>query len=203
MSLQHRLLLVDDESLVLATTSRGLQAAGYVVRTAQSVHEALGVLAEFRPDLAILDIRMGAQGGFELAQILRDQHRVPFVFLSAYDDPKTVEEAPELGAVGVLVKPIDIPRMTPTIEAAIKRAGDLHRLRNTGQQLEHALDQQRSVSIAIGILMERHRWSRTEAEARFRESARSQRRKMADLAEAIIFAADLLATTSLVGDRRD
>ena len=120
MSKRRSLLLVDDDNLVLATTSRGLQAAGYDTRTAQSVEDALELLADFTPDLALLDIRMGKQGGFELARVLRDRHAIPFVFLSAYDDADTVEEATELGAVGFLVKPVDIPQIAPTIEAALK-----------------------------------------------------------------------------------
>lgn len=197
MSAGRNLLLVDDDSLVLATISRGLESAGYVVRTAQSVCEANDILSAYRPDLALLDIRMGAQGGFDLARILRDKYAIPFVFLSAYDDAETVEEATELGAVGFLVKPVDIPQITPTIEAALKRGSDLARLRSTGRQLEQALDQQRGVSVAIGILMERHRWSRVEAELRLRDTARSQRRKMVDLAESIVFATDVLAASAM------
>lgn len=194
------LLLVDDDNLVLATTSSGLKAAGYIVRTAQTVAEAIELLEDYRPDLALLDIRMGLQGGFDLARVLRDRYAIPFVFLSAYDDQATVEEATELGAVGFLVKPVDFPQITPTIEAALKRASELARLRNTGRQLEQALEQQRGVSVAIGILMERHRWSRTEAELRLRDTARSQRRKMVDLAESIVFAADVLAVSAMGGD---
>lgn len=201
MSKGKSLLLVDDDSLVLATLSRGLESAGYVVRTAQSVDEAIEILGQFRPELAVLDIRMGAQGGFDLARILRDEHAIPFVFLSAYDDPETVEEATELGAVGFLVKPVDIPQVTPTIEAAMKRASELERLRNTGRQLEQALDQQRGVSVAIGILMERHRWSRVEAELRLRDTSRAQRRKMVDVAESIVFATDVLAASAMGGEQ--
>ena len=186
--------------VALATTSSGLKAAGYIVRTAQTVAEAIELLEEYRPDLALLDIRMGLQGGFDLARVLRDRYAIPFVFLSAYDDQATVEEATELGAVGFLVKPVDFPQITPTIEAALKRASELARLRNTGRQLEQALEQQRGVSVAIGILMERHRWSRTEAELRLRDTARSQRRKMVDLAESIVFAADVLAVSAMGGD---
>ena len=118
MSKRRSLLLVDDDNLVLATTSRGLQAAGYDTRTAQSVEDALELLADFTPDLALLDIRMGKQGGFELARVLRDRHAIPFVFLSAYDDADTVEEATELGAVGFLVKPVDETRLLDAVRNA-------------------------------------------------------------------------------------
>lgn len=196
----RRLLVVDDDRLVLATLCRGLQAAGYEIESAQSVEEALSLLGDFRPDLALLDIRMGAVGGFELARELQVRGGIPFMFLSAYGDDATVDEATELGAVGFLVKPIDIPQLTPAIEAALKRAADLSRLRSTGRQLEQALDQQRGISVAIGIVMERHRLSRSEAEMRLRDTARAQRRKMSDLAEAIVFAGDVLAASALSGE---
>jgi response regulator NasT len=196
---RSRLLMVDDDRLVLATLSRGLQGAGYDVEVAQSGEEALAVLEHFHPDLALLDIRMGATGGFALARELQARDAIPFLFLSAYSDADTVEEATELGAVGFLVKPIDIPQLMPAVEAGLKRAAELAQLRTTGRQLEQALDQQRGVSVAIGILMERHRLSRSEAEARLRETARAQRRKMADLAEGIVFAADALAISALDG----
>lgn len=203
MNRTHRLLVVDDDRLVLATVCRGLQAAGYQVESAQSVDEAVALLDSWRPDLALLDIRMGERGGFELARELQARDGIPFMFLSAYGDDATVDEATELGAVGFLVKPIDIPQIMPAVEAALKRAADLTRLRSTGRQLEQALDQQRGISVAIGILMERHRLSRSEAELRLRDTARSQRRKMTDLAEGIVFAADALAASALTGDRSD
>jgi AmiR/NasT family two-component response regulator len=193
----RKLLLVDDDRLILATTSAGLRSAGYEVIEAGSVETALKALERFVPDLALLDIRMGPTGGFDLARQLQQQGSVPFMFLSAYGDSATVDEATELGAVGFAVKPIDIAQLVPAVESAIARATDLSRLRSTGRQLEQALDQQRVVSIAIGVLMERHRMTRHEAQDLLRCSARTARRKMSELAEQIVAAADTLALSQL------
>lgn len=192
----RKLLVVDDDRLILATTAASLRSAGYSVSEARSVEDALGVLGHFQPDLALLDIRMGASSGFDLARRLRAVGDTPFMFLSAYGDDATVDEATELGAVGFLVKPIEIAQLVPGIEAALARAADLARLRSTGRQLEQALDQQRGVSVAIGILMERHRLTRDEATQRLRDRARSQRRKMIDVAEAVVGATDTLASSA-------
>lgn len=198
MTRARKLLVVDDDRLILATTSAGLRSAGYDVVEARSVDDALAVLDQFDPDLALLDIRMGKVGGFELARKLRSGGLTPFMFVSAYGDDVTVNEATELGAVGFLVKPIDIAQLVPGIEAALARAADLARLRTTGRQLEQALDQSRGVSIAIGVLMERHRLTRDEAFARLRDTARAQRRKMSDMAEMVVGAADALAASAFV-----
>lgn len=199
MSCPRKVLLVDDDRLILATTSAALRVAGYEVMEADSADVALASIARVTPDLALLDIRMSPMGGFELARQLQLQlqGKVPFMFLSAYGDATTVEEATEIGAVGFVVKPVDIAQLMPAIEAAIARAADLSRLRSTGQQLEQALDQQRTVSIAIGVLMERHGLARYEAQDLLRDSARASRRRMTDLAEQVVSAAETLSMTSL------
>jgi response regulator NasT len=195
--MSRKVLLVDDDRLILATTAAGLRSAGYEVAEAASVEAALALLDRFAPDLALLDIRMGPTGGFDLARQLQEHGKIPFMFLSAYGDSATVDEATELGAVGFAVKPIDILQLVPAVEAAIARAGDLSRLRSTGRQLEQALDQQRVVSIAMGVLMERHRLTRYQAQDLLRDHARAARRKMSDVAEQIVTAAETLALSHL------
>lgn len=192
----RKLMLVDDDRLILATTASGLRAAGYDVVEASTVDGALMVLERFTPDLAVLDIRMGAVSGFDLARRLKEQRATPFMFLSAYGDDCTVAEATELGAVGFVVKPVDTGQLIPAIEAAFARAADLARLRSTGRQLEQALDQQRGVSVAVGILMERHRLTRDQAQDHLRDVARAQRRRMTELAEEVVGATEVLAAAS-------
>jgi AmiR/NasT family two-component response regulator len=200
MNAPRTLLLVDDDRLILATTAASLRAAGYRVLEADSVDAALAQLAHATPDLALLDIRMGPVGGLDLARELQRQGRVPFMFLSAYNDLATVEQATEAGAVGFVVKPVDAAQLVPAVEAGIARAVDLARLRSTGRQLEQALDQQRAVSVAIGVLMERHRMTHNEAQALLRDHARAARRRMADVAERVVDAAEQLALSGLRGE---
>ena len=87
MNTRRKLLLVDDDRLILATTAAALRAAGYEVAEADSVDAALALLARTTPDLALLDIRMGPVGGFDLARELQRRSQVPFVFLSGYIFP--------------------------------------------------------------------------------------------------------------------
>ena len=196
---KQQLLLVDDDRLILATTAAGLRSAGYEVREASSVDAAMALLAkgEFSPDLALIDIRMSGRDGFDLARHLREENRVPFLFVSAYGDAPTVEEATSLGAVGFAVKPIDMPQLLPMVEAAIARGPDLRSLRDTGRQLEVALDQNRGVSVAIGILMERHHLDHDTAQRLLRERARAERRKLTDIAAEVVAACELLSRKRL------
>lgn len=182
-----RLLLVDDDRLVLATLCGGLLDAGYEISTAESAEEAEMLLASgLRPDLAIVDIRMSGQDGIYLARRLRELDHIPFMMLSAYSEQRLIDQATRHGALGYLVKPLDTPQLLPAIEAALSRANELQSLRDARTQLQAALDAERDISVAIGVTMMRYRLQRQDAFELLRKTARSERRKLAELATEII-----------------
>jgi AmiR/NasT family two-component response regulator len=183
----RQLLVVDDDRLVLAMVANGLTEAGYEVTTAESAEDAETWLASGkRPDLAILDVRMPGQGGLQLAQRLRDLDHIPFMMLSAYNDPDMVEQATLCGALGYAIKPMNIAQLVPAIETALARANEIHDLRVTRHNLQSALDSERDISIAIGITMVQHRLKRNDAFEMLRKTARNRRCKLAALALEII-----------------
>lgn len=187
------ILLVDDDRLVLSTLSMGLVRAGYRVVTAESADDAEAFLASGeRPDLAILDVRMPGTSGLALAERLRSLDHIPFMLLTAYSDPETVEQATASGALAYLVKPVDTPQLMPAIKAALARARDIHGLQVTERQLQQALNSEREISIAIGITMVQYRLDRKAAFELLRKTARSQGRKLAVLAVEVISASETL-----------
>lgn len=190
---QQHLLLVDDDRLVLATLSKGLASAGYAISTAESVNEAEALLDNGeRPDLAILDISMPGRSGLELVPKLHDFDYIPFILLTAYSDKSIVEQAATCGALGYLVKPVDTPQLVPAVEAALARAKDIRSLQTTEEQLQKALESERDISIAIGITMVQYRLGRKAAFELLRNTARSQRRKLAELAKEVVHASETL-----------
>ncbi|NMM76036.1 response regulator [Acidovorax sp. SRB_14] len=187
------LLLVDDDRLILATMARGLREAGYRVSTADSVDDVETLLASgMRPDLVILDVHLPGRGGLEWVERLRDLDRIPFVMLSAYSDPETVARAAHSGALGYMVKPLDIFQIRPTIEAALQRARELDGLRQIRAQLQAALDGDRDINVATGIAMAQHRLRRAQAFELLRAASRTQRIKLSALAAKAIDAHEAL-----------
>jgi AmiR/NasT family two-component response regulator len=186
-----RILVVDDDRLILATLSKGLRQAGYEVGEANSGDDALRLTDELKPDLALLDIRMPGMSGVELAQHLVGK-RIPFIFLSAYGDPEIVRQATELGALGYLVKPLDLPQVIPSLEAALARAREIRALHDKESQLSSALESGREASTAVGILMERRGLDRKEAFEALREHARAQRRRLNDAAAELVEAMEIV-----------
>ncbi|TNY34680.1 DNA-binding response regulator [Thermomonospora catenispora] len=106
-----RVVLVDDHEMILA----GLQAmlAGFtgrvrVVGRARQAREATRLVTALRPDVVLLDVRLGSESGLDLCRELT--RRVPdtkVVFLSVYDDEQYVFEALRAGAGGYLLKRVD------------------------------------------------------------------------------------------------
>ncbi|MBL8503736.1 MAG: response regulator [Rhodocyclaceae bacterium] len=188
----RKVLLVDDDRLVLATLCKGLEQAGYAVQGCASAEEARRILAIERPDIAVLDLRMPGESGLDLARQLIEPPSVPFLFLTAYSEEEVVRQAVEQGALGYLVKPVDLAQLIPAIEAALARSIEIGSLRNTGQQLQTALNENREVSMAVGLMMERRRLNRQQAFEVLRNLARAQRRKIGEVAEELLSAAELL-----------
>lgn len=181
-----RVLVVDDDRLVLATLAKGLRQWGYEVAEASSGEIGLKLALETNPDVILLDVNMPRMSGLEVAKMLRAQTTIPFLFLTAYGDTDIVKQATEQGAMGYLVKPVDISQIVPAIEAALARGKELGQLRETETQLSTALADSRETSIAVGILMEREHLDRHSAFDALRDYARSQRRKIKDVAEELL-----------------
>lgn len=149
--------------------------------------EALGAAAF---DLAIVDVRMPGTDGLELARWLRQSVGVPFLFLSAYGDLEIVRTAADLGALGYLLKPLDIPHMIPPIEAALARGREIAHLRDAKLRLTTALSVEQKTRIAVDLLMERERLDRNAGLELLRARARAQGRDVADVAQDILEAGE-------------
>jgi response regulator NasT len=186
-----QLLLVDDDELVLATFARGLRDIGYETSLATSGEEALTLVKNSLPDLILLDISMPGLSGIETAKALKN-FDIPVVFLSAYDDRDTVKSAVEIGALGYLIKPINVAHAVPTIEAALQRAHEIKNLEINTQRLSSAIDTSNQVNIVLGILMERHNINQQAAFEKLRTKARNDRRKVRVVAAEILEAWNII-----------
>ncbi len=188
-----RLLLVDDDRLILGTLASGLRHMGYRVETAECVADAEALLAGgWRPHLALVDVHLPGRDGLWLAQRLGELDQLPFLMLSAYGDAATVQRATRCGALGYLVKPLALHQIQPAIETALQRARELDGLRRTSAQLQLALDADREINVAVGVAMAQYRMARRPAFELLRQAARTQRRKLADVAAEVVQACERL-----------
>jgi response regulator NasT len=175
MSSKGRILVVDDDRLVLATVTYGLAQAGYEVIDADNGDEAILLAREQRPELALLDIRMEGKTGFDVAEYLRDIAHVPFVFLSAFADDETRAKVESLGALAYLVKPLDVGQIVPTVDHVFARlrggaGGPAPAPAAAPAALPPAAPED-LVPVATGILMHRFSLNRRQALQRLQQQA--------------------------------
>jgi DNA-binding response OmpR family regulator len=187
-----RILVVDDDRLVLATLTHGLSQAGYRVIDADNGDDAILLAREHQPALALLDIRMQGKSGFDVAAYLREYHQIPFVFLSAFSDEATLARGRSLGAAASLTKPLDIAQILPVVEAVLSRARAGASVDDTTADLAHAGPQPATVWMAVGALMHRHSIDRNAALQRLRQLASSEKRPLLEQAERVLEAVEAL-----------
>ena len=197
MAEQGKILVVDDDRLVLATVTHGLAQAGYDVIDADNGDEAILLARQHKPDLALLDIRMEGMSGFDVAAYLRDHLHVPFMFLSAFSDDATVQKVKELGAVAYLVKPLDIGQILPTVAAALAQLPAHSAARAAvpapAQGAADSMATLDLVPLAVGVLMHRYSLQRATALERLRRMAADEQRSLADQAGRLVDAVELLS----------
>lgn len=182
------ILVVDDDRLVLATLVAGLKQAGFNIIEADNGDDAILLARKHKPRLAILDMRMQGKSGMDVARYLAGNTTTGFMFLSAFGDADIVEEATRMGALGYLVKPLDVRQIVPAVRAALARSEELR----VAPAAEAAGAPAREESIAIGILMERLRLDHDRALEALRLQARAEGKSPAQFAAAMVDAANRL-----------
>ena len=190
-----RVLVVDDDRLVLATLVHGLQQAGYQVIDADNGDDAILLARQQRPDLALLDIRMEGKSGFDVAAYLRDASRIPFMFLSAFSDAQTVARANELGAVGYLVKPLDVAQIVPQVHAVMARLRAAASV-PVAAPAPPSSSPEEITALAVGVVMHRYSLNRQQAAARLQRLAAEQGLSVAVQAERLVVAVEELSRTA-------
>lgn len=115
-----KILVIDDEEIMRLTLGEGLCDFGYNVETAADGLEGIKKLKEFRPDVILLDMRLGPENGLNIARKIKEiDEYVEIVIMTAYGDIKTAVEAIRIGAIDYIKKPLDIEEIEVTISKAI------------------------------------------------------------------------------------
>src|SRR6476660_4130469 len=121
-----KLLLIDDETDVQYSFQRIFDSPESELTTASSGEEGLKIIPEFKPDLVIMDVRMGGITGLEtLRRIRQMDSKLLVILMTAYGSTQTAIEAMKLGAYDYLLKPFDVPKLKQLVLDALKAARDM------------------------------------------------------------------------------
>ncbi len=121
-----KLLLIDDEEDVQYSFRRIFDAPEMEITTAASGEEGLKLIPRVKPDLVIMDVRMGGITGLEtLRRIRQIDSKLLVILMTAYGTTQTAIEAMKLGAYDYLLKPFDVLKLKEIVAGALKTARDM------------------------------------------------------------------------------
>ena len=122
-----KILVVDDDPIVLASCRRILEGAGHKVTLASSAHEAFELLETSYFELMVMDIKMPEQDGFYLLGKIREKWplsifpELPVLVMTGYPTPETLKALKQSGARDFISKPFTPDELTQAIEKLSKR----------------------------------------------------------------------------------
>jgi two-component system, response regulator PdtaR len=190
------ILLVDPDETYRRSTARSLDVhATRIAGEAANPNEAMRLAAMAEPDVALIATSLRNGDAFHLAGRLATELGIPSVLLASAADQPSICQAAEAGVMGLLVRPANPITLYAMLELAFYRFRDILTLRREGQTLRRALEDRKVVERGKGLLMEMENISEQEAFARIRQKSMDTQRGMAEIARAIILAAEVSGRT--------
>jgi two-component system, response regulator PdtaR len=182
-----RVVIAEDEAIIRLDLKETLEEEGYeVVGETGRGDEALALVKEHEPDIAILDIKMPGLDGLSAAREISGQRRAAVLILTAFSQRDLIEQARDAGALAYLVKPFQRSELIPAIEVALGRFQEMRALQEQTQNLEDQLETRKIVDRAKGKLMDEHKLSESDAFSFIQKTAMRERMTMKAVSEKII-----------------
>ncbi|MFA9445486.1 response regulator transcription factor [Egicoccus sp. AB-alg6-2] len=126
MAASPRILLVEDDTTLRESIAVALRGEGYEVEAAADGTDGAAQIDAFRPDLAILDVRLpDGPDGLDLARLVRARGDIPIIFVTALGELDDRLAGFEAGGDDYLTKPFSTAELLVRIQALLRRAGRL------------------------------------------------------------------------------
>ncbi|MEI7623872.1 MAG: response regulator [Actinomycetes bacterium] len=185
--LPTRVVIAEDEAIIRLDLKETLEEEGYeVIGETGRGDEAVALVRDLQPDIAILDIKMPGIDGLTAARQITADQLCAVLVLTAFSQRDLIEEARDAGALAYLVKPFQRSDLVPAIELAVGRFRELRALTEQTKTLEEQLETRKIVDRAKGVLMDTHSMTEAEAFSFIQKTAMRDRTTMRLVADAII-----------------
>jgi response regulator NasT len=182
-----RVVIAEDEAIIRLDLKETLEEEGYeVVGETGRGDEAVAMVKDTSPDLAILDIKMPGMDGLTAAREIAGDKAAAVLILTAFSQRDLIEQARDAGALAYLVKPFQKSELLPAIEVALGRFQEMRALEDEVKGLEAQLEARKIVDRAKGRLMDDHGMKEADAFRFIQTEAMSRRAKMVDVATLVL-----------------
>lgn len=186
-------LVIDDNSVRAAIIEAGLREAGHDrVTVVTEIAGIAGRIAALEPDVIVIDLENPNRDMLEnMFQLSRAVKR-PIAMFVDRSDRDSIEQAIEAGVSAYVVDGLRRERVKPILDMAISRFNAYSRLERELEDARNALQSRKVIDQAKRLLMRSRGMSEDEAYALLRRTAMNQNRKISDVAQSLVLAADLL-----------
>ena len=193
-----KILVIDENRIRSAIIEAGLREAGYDHVTI--VHDVGGIarrIAEIEPDVIVIDLENPNRDMLEnMFQLSRAVKR-PIAMFVDRSDTASIEAAVDAGVSAYIIDGLRKERVKPILQMAISRFNAFSRMARELEEARGELEGRKLIDRAKGILMKSRGLSEEDAYALLRKTAMNQNRKLADVAQSLVTAADLLGPGGL------
>lgn len=185
--LSTRIVIAEDEAIIRLDLRETLEEEGYtVVADTGRGDDAIELVRQHKPDVAIFDIKMPGFDGLDAARVVSAEKICPVVMLTAFSQREVIEQARDAGALAYLVKPFQKTDLVPAIELAIGRFRELMTLSGERDALGEQLELRKLLDRAKGLLIDKFSMTEQSAFDFIQKNAMSTRAKMVDVANQIL-----------------
>jgi len=184
--MDKRVVIADDESIIRLDLKEILEGDGYlVVGEAARGDDALAMIRDHEPDLALLDIKMPGLDGIEVARAVKDT-KTQVVLLTAFSQRTLIESARDAGVVAYLVKPFRSSEILPKLASILSPSfvADVHG--GESSTVEDKIETREIVQRAKMQLMQDRGFDEPTAFEVIQQSAMRGRVRMRDIAQQIL-----------------
>ncbi|MFF2855965.1 ANTAR domain-containing response regulator [Peribacillus sp. NPDC058002] len=182
-----RILVVEDESIVLLDITIMLKDAGFdVVGHARDGEKAIELAHALQPDLVLMDIKMPKMNGLKASDVISNTFQIPVLLLTAFSQREYIDEAKRANIVGYLVKPITEANLIPAVEIALQQAANTKKHQERNAQLDETLTNRKVIEKAKGIIMKRKNVTEELAYNKLRRLSMDKQLSMETVARRII-----------------
>ncbi|HUV57526.1 MAG TPA: response regulator [Acidimicrobiales bacterium] len=185
--MNKRVVIADDESIIRLDLKEILEGDGYlIVGEAARGDDALAMIKEFEPDLALLDVKMPGLDGIEVARQLKGSNTM-VVLLTAFSQRSLIENARDAGVVAYLVKPFRSSELLPKLAALLSpSSSEPPAAAEVAHVVDDKIETREIVQRAKELLMEQRGLDEPAAFEVIQQSAMRGRTRMRDVAQQIL-----------------
>lgn len=187
MAEKYRIVIADDEALICMDLREMLEEAGHeVVGIGSDGVEALNLVKEKKPDLAILDVKMPRLDGIQAARMIAHDNLAPVVLLTAFGDEDMIEKAKKSMVFGYVMKPVEEKTLFPAIQIAVSQYRQKKDMVDRVKNMERELAARKIVDRAKGLLMDYYHITEEDAYRRMQQTSMKRGITIADVAQKVV-----------------